>query len=55
MVRAERKDLAEFIEALEFNREAGGKFLVMISGDIHQMGYDHGGQASNPFGGFPLF
>ena len=27
----------------------------MLSGDIHMMAYDHGGDASNPLGKFPIF
>ena len=42
-------------KSLEFNKKKGGKFLAMISGDVHMMTYDHGGDASNPLGQFPIF
>ena len=27
----------------------------MVSGDVHMLTYDHGGDASNPLGQFPIF
>jgi hypothetical protein len=40
---AEREEISSIITALDFNKDLGSKFLVMISGDIHMMTYDHGG------------
>ena len=50
MIRAERQELADHIMKLKFNKKKGGKFLAMIAGDLHVMAYDHGGEASNPWG-----
>jgi hypothetical protein len=55
MLQEERDNLAAFIQGLSFNKFHGGKTLVMISGDIHLMGYSHGGHALNPKGHFPIF
>jgi len=52
----ERDDIAKFIsEELSFNKEKGGRFLVMVGGDMHQLTYSQGGKASNVHGGFPIF
>ena len=38
----EKEKLTKFIQSLEFNNEVGGRFLVMISGDMHMLSYDLG-------------
>ena len=52
---AEKKELSDHIIDLGFNTVKGQNTLVMVSGDLHMMAYDHGGSASNPFGNFPIF
>lgn len=51
----ERDDIADYILGLEFNKQRGEKFLIMLSGDVHNMAYSHAGTSSNPRGGFPIF
>lgn len=51
----ERQRISSLVESLSFNKQRGGKFLVLISGDIHMVNYSKGGKASNPDGSFPVF
>jgi hypothetical protein len=52
---AEKMEISETIEKLEFNKGPGSKVLAMISGDIHFLTYSHGGSSQNPWGSFPIF
>ena len=60
-VQSEKKRLTEFILSLDFNKQLGGRFLVMISGDMHMLAYDQGAAATNdiseslPDAPFPIF
>jgi len=54
-VNAELKRLYSMIKQSEFNKKIGGRFLVMISGDIHMMAYDTGSIDLATFGEVPLF
>jgi len=49
----EKAELASLIESLGFNSQKLNKFLVMVSGDAHMLGYDSG--EFNLFGKFPIF
>ena len=49
----EKLDIAELIRLNGYNTERLGKWLVMVSGDMHMLAYDTG--EFNPFGGFPIF
>lgn len=54
-VQNERKRLSEFIETLDFNKQFGDRFLVMIAGDMHMLAYDQGMPDTNQWGSFPIF
>jgi hypothetical protein len=54
-VQKERSIISEKIKSLQFNKKEGGKFLVMLSGDVHIMAQDNGSEYTNPFGSFPIF
>ena len=55
IVQTELKRLHLMIKQSEFNKKIGGRFLVMISGDIHMMAYDTGSIDMAKFGDVPLF
>jgi hypothetical protein len=48
----EKKLIAEHVMGLKFN-EKGQPWLVMISGDSHQVSFDDG--SANIYGGFPIY